>query len=337
MKTLIVHEDRVTAVALRRLLEQRGHEVTLVENARDAWQALLTGDYVLVLAARLTAETDALDLVQRIRDLRKDRVPYIILLCPRARGLDQDSGQLAWADDYLAIPVDPTDLAARVALARRVLDLSAELDRAMAEVARLELELERISDLNETNTLEIRAMCRDLELANAHLKARAITDSLTGLKNHREFQERLEDEVNRATRYNLPLSLVMLDVDHFKRFNDSFGHPAGDEVLIRLAQILEKHARDSDILARYGGEEFAIILANTDREHAIAAAERFSAAIAEESWHGCSITVSMGISTLGIVPQSRADLTTEADMALYECKSRGRNRITHFADTRELA
>src|SRR5437879_1578049 len=97
------------------------------------------------------------------------------------------------------------------------------------------------------------------------------------------------------------------------------------------------HARETDILARYGGEEFAVILGNTDREHAISAAERFRIAIEQAKWPQSPITVSMGVSTHQILPQSRGDLTNEADMALYVCKNRGRNCTAHYSDTRELA
>src|SRR5439155_8293811 len=117
----------------------------------------------------------------------------------------------------------------------------------------------------EKHLQRINAYCGELEHANALLQALLVTDGLTGLKTHRAFQDRLEDEINRAARYQQHLSLIMLDVDHFKEYNDTFGHPAGDEVLRILARALQEHARDTDFIARYGGEEFTIILPNTDR------------------------------------------------------------------------
>lgn len=337
MNTLIVGDDRASVILLRSLLEQRGHTVRIVENAKEAWQTLRTETFSIVITSWLMADMGGLELARRIRSRSGVDNTHIILLFDEDRPADRSTATAAGADDFLTKPLDRDMVTARLNIAERLLTLKADLERKANEAERLHRELERINELNETHTEKVRAMCRDLEMANAHLKAKSITDSLTGLKNHREFQERLDDEIHRAVRYNHPLSLVMLDVDHFKRYNDAYGHPAGDEVLVRLAHILERHARETDVLARYGGEEFALILANTDRESAMAAAARFQSAIAEEVWPFHPITVSMGVSTLRLVPQTRADLITEADIALYECKGRGRNGAVHYADSREPA
>jgi diguanylate cyclase (GGDEF)-like protein len=123
-----------------------------------------------------------------------------------------------------------------------------------------------------------------LRLANEKLERLATTDGLTGLKNHRAFQELLANEYARATRYKKPLSLVMLDVDHFKGFNDSFGHPAGDVVLKRVASLLQENARTTDVAARYGGEEFALLLPETGPRGAAMTADRILQAIARDAW-----------------------------------------------------
>ena len=334
LRILIVEDDRVSAVLLRRMLEQLGHTVTIAENGMEAWQVLRSESFALVITDWMMPSMDGVDLSRRIRASGDSRT-YLILLSSRDRSEDRPFAVDAGADDFLTRPFDCEELFARIRVAERLLTMKAQLESRTAEVEHLNTELVRMARIDEKNLDEIRATCRDLEVAHAQLKARSITDSLTGLKNHREFQERLDDEISRASRYHLPLSLIMLDVDHFKRFNDRYGHPAGDEVLRTLAQLLKQHARETDILARYGGEEFAVILASTDRVHAIAAAERFRTAIADEAWPRRAITVSMGISTLRIVPQSRADLTTEADLALYTSKSRGRNCVAHYSEVRE--
>ena len=336
MKTLIVENDRVSAILLRRLLEQQGHEVTLVETGTDAWQRLRAGSYGLVLAASAMPGMDGLDLTRRIR-AGGDAATYIVLVSSRDRSDDRISGLEAGADDFLSKPFDREEVFGRIFVAERLMAMKTALTATSTKLAHTQAELVRLADVSENYVDELRTTCRNLEAAHVQLKATSITDGLTGLKNHREFQERLDDEINRASRYNLPLSLIMLDVDHFKRFNDTYGHPAGDEVLKTLAKILSDHARDSDVLARYGGEEFALILANTDREHAMAAAERFRAAIEREPWPHQPVTASMGVSTLRLIAQTRADLTTEADMALYACKSQGRNCVMHFGDVREPA
>jgi len=165
---------------------------------------------------------------------------------------------------------------------------------------------------------------------NSKLRALATLDGLTGLKNHRSFQERLDLEQQRASRYDIPLSLIFLDVDKFKVFNDTFGHPAGDEVLKIVARTLQQEARVTDFVARYGGEEFAIILTNTDYAGALVVAERFRAAIEAAGWNDKIVTASFGVTTMLPEHQNAASLIAEADRALYYSKQHGRNRVTHL-------
>jgi diguanylate cyclase (GGDEF)-like protein/PAS domain S-box-containing protein len=166
-----------------------------------------------------------------------------------------------------------------------------------------------------------------LEGAIAELEIVAVTDSLTSLKNRGALMERLGEEVQRARRYNLPLSLAMLDVDHFKSYNDSFGHPAGDEVLRCVAQILQTHARPSDFNARYGGEEFVVILSNTALQGALAHAERIRQAIQNEPWPQRGVTASIGVAALSENITDGNALLRAADDALYKAKHAGRNRV----------
>ncbi len=173
-----------------------------------------------------------------------------------------------------------------------------------------------------------------LEESNAKLAYLATTDGLTGLNNRRAFDEHLIQEVSRASRHKAPLSLLMLDIDHFKLYNDTFGHPEGDEALRHVAQLILAHARSTDSAARYGGEEFAVLLPNTDREGALRLADRFRHALEAASWTHRVITASVGVSTLSTTPGSSAAsrasaLVEEADRALYQAKSQGRNRVVH--------
>ena len=167
-----------------------------------------------------------------------------------------------------------------------------------------------------------------LEAANAQLKALATTDGLTGLKNHRSFQEKLAEEFERSRRYHKPLALLLLDVDKFKQFNDTFGHPAGDETLKQVAATLQAEARATDFVARYGGEEFVIALPETDTEGAMILAERIREAIAEHEWKHRAITVSVGVASLQISTLDPAFMIEEADKALYLSKQNGRNQVT---------
>ncbi len=167
-----------------------------------------------------------------------------------------------------------------------------------------------------------------LEEAIAKLEIVALTDSLTGLKNRGALTERLREEVRRARRYELPLSLAVLDVDFFKDYNDSFGHPAGDDVLRGVSQILKTHARPSDFSARYGGEEFVVILANTHLSGALAHAERIRHAVENAKWQSQEVTVSIGVASLTENITSDDELLRAADDALYKAKRAGRNRVT---------
>ncbi|HWU36393.1 MAG TPA: GGDEF domain-containing protein, partial [Candidatus Acidoferrum sp.] len=161
----------------------------------------------------------------------------------------------------------------------------------------------------------------------------AITDELTGLANHRQFYHQLAREVRRAQRYKRPLTLLMLDLDYFKQYNDKFGHLAGDQALRETAEVLRRNARDVDILARYGGEEFAIILPETEMERALIHAERARAAVAGHAFRGKDsnpqgdLTVSIGVATLTPAMRKIEELVHAADQALYRAKSQGRNRL----------
>ncbi len=170
---------------------------------------------------------------------------------------------------------------------------------------------------------------RELEFANAQLKVLASSDALTGLYNRGALNRKLDEEVGRAKRYQLPFSILLLDVDYFKRFNDSFGHPAGDEVLRQVARLLQLATRSTDFVARYGGEEFAILLPQTSEPSAMIVAERIREAIAKADWPHRPITVSIGVATLS--PHlSSGSLVQLADDALYQAKTAGRNRVSHI-------
>lgn len=171
----------------------------------------------------------------------------------------------------------------------------------------------------------------ELKRANVALEALATTDGLTGLKNHRAFQERLAEEVSRASRYGTPLSLMLLDVDHFKRYNDAHGHPAGDDVLRTVGRILQAGARDTDIVARYGGEEFVLVLPQTDLHGALIFAERLRAAVQNQPWPLRAVTASFGVASLRLGEESGTGLVTRADTALYQSKASDRNHVSAAA------
>lgn len=168
-----------------------------------------------------------------------------------------------------------------------------------------------------------------LEAANRQLEGLAMHDSLTGLGNRRAFEHRLGQEMNQAKRYGTPLSVLLLDVDSFKAYNDTFGHPAGDEILRRLSQIIRSQGRDTDFFARYGGEEFIVILPLTDAAGAMVLAERLRVAVEQTSWPERPVTVSLGAATLLPTMPDGGALVAAADQALYAAKTAGRNCVFH--------
>ena len=167
----------------------------------------------------------------------------------------------------------------------------------------------------------------------SRLEKEAITDGLTGLYNHRHFYNRLEFEINRAARANSPVSVLILDVDNFKKYNDRYGHPKGDEVLRKCSAALRESVRSVDIAARYGGGGFAVILAETDKEGAIVVAENIRRAIEglrfpdEEGDTTHNVTVSIGVSSYPADTKEMNDLVKLADDALYSAKREGKNRV----------
>ncbi len=172
--------------------------------------------------------------------------------------------------------------------------------------------------------------------AHAQVERLAVTDGLTGLYNHRRFQERCHEEFVRSARYSDPFSILMIDIDYFKRINDTHGHPAGDAVLKLLSKLLLKRVRTHDLVARYGGEEFVVLLLKSDARQALRMAERIRKGVEATSfeWQGekIPVTVSIGAASFPEDAGKREDLIACADRALYASKRGGRNRTTLHKD-----
>jgi diguanylate cyclase (GGDEF)-like protein len=195
---------------------------------------------------------------------------------------------------------------------------------------------------NQRDLLEVLVNQAATSLANARfhgeIERLAVTDGLTGLFNHRHFQERLAQEFNRVRRSAEPVSLLLIDIDFFKKINDTYGHPVGDSVLRKVADIIRRTIRTVDIPARYGGEEFAVILVGSDAGGAVKMAERLRKSVADTKLFSdrntFSVTISIGISTYTKDIRGKEVLIERADEALYDAKESGRNRSVLWSETK---
>ena len=178
------------------------------------------------------------------------------------------------------------------------------------------------------------AMLQSAAVRLSRAEIDAITDSLTGLYNHRYLHERLSEELSRARDQQRPLSVLFCDLDHFKGYNDSNGHSAGDAVLREIAQVIEQSVRNIDVAGRYGGEEFVVLLVETERETALVVAERIRERIRAAGFtaNGVPLTVSIGVAGYPDDADRREDLLNKADWAMYLAKRRGRDQVASFGD-----
>lgn len=211
-------------------------------------------------------------------------------------------------------------VAALTALSRQVV--------TQLELRRYAADLQRASADREVYLAQLEAYQRRLEAANIKLEELSLTDKLTGVANRAAFDQRLEEEVYRSTRYGSPMSLLLVDIDGYKEFNDSLGHQAGDAALQIIAQALQC-IRPSDFVARYGGDEFAVVMPATANAGACILAERIRKAVTNSPFTQRKVTVSIGASTIAPDVGEPSLLIAAADKALYAAKEGGRNQVVH--------
>ncbi len=356
---LIVEDIATEAFTLRKVLERADYQVTLATTGEEALRLLAMREFKLVITDIDMPGMNGYEMCLAIKDSLRTRTIPVILLTTLSSPANILQGLQSKADYYLTKPYTPSLLLARM---QTLLDRPPTPPDADAEPLPVALDgkqhvvtagrrqllnlifstyecavqqnrelIATQAELNHRND-QLREQQEQLRIANEQLQALATTDGLTGLKNHRTFKERLTEEFDRATRYHLPLSLMLLDVDHFKLFNDAHGHPAGDEVLKRVAKRLTESTRSTDFVARYGGEEFVVLLPFTHQQAALALAERTRAAIQGSKWELRDVTASFGVATLNADIATAAAMVKLADDALYRSKENGRNRVTHASE-----
>ncbi|MCA9552112.1 MAG: diguanylate cyclase [Myxococcales bacterium] len=287
--------------ALRRrvagLLQAGGHMVRQARSEAEAMAALVSDDGPTVALIDQALSGSAGELLGRARTMRPDRYIYAVLLVDGRGRAATVAAREAGADDCLAKPVEPRELDAYLASAQRIIQLATQLRSA-----------------------------RD------RFRAQATQDPLTGLSNRVAVQEILERELARADREGSPVAVIMVDLDHFKRINDTFGHQAGDEVLREAGNRMKGAVRVYDTVGRYGGEEFIVVLPGADAQVAARVAQRLrtqlSAGGVSTAEGQIPVTASLGVAACeagaGVAP---AELIRRADAALYQAKAEGRDRV----------
>jgi two-component system cell cycle response regulator len=301
-KVLLVDDDEIMLERLKIPMLETGYQVFTATNGAAALAALRRNFMSIVILDRNMPGMDGLALCRAIRRQAWPGYVYLMLLTAHDAEEDVLLGLGAGADDYLSKGVSDAQLIARLSAATRVLKLEHSLKSALDERRRM-----------------------------------AMTDALTGAHNRRYFMRYLSAELKRARRFRTELSLLVLDVDHFKQVNDTYGHAAGDLVLQKLVKRIQKCLpRDYDWCARVGGEEFAVVLPQTDLAGAAVVAEKLRKGVEELSIRLSagvrSITVSIGVSGLQAMPMRETTtvemLLAHADRYLYKSKEAGRNRVT---------
>jgi two-component system, cell cycle response regulator len=297
-RVVLIEDDPAIVRLLVRVLSTAGMQVIPCATGAEGLEVVERGAWDLCLLDRRLPDLDGIEICRRIKaDARFDARQVIILSAYSSLDARVEALNLG-ADDYIIKPFHPTELLARVNASRRVVEMQQQLVD----------------------------MARQLE----ELSAR---DDLTGIFNRRHFGAMLERAFDHSNRYRRPLSVAIIDVDHFKDINDSFGHQAGDTVLAEVAKRFSRSVRSSDYLARYGGEEFVVLLPETQLEDALTFSEKLRAAIATApvaigQGQALPVTVSVGAASLAHTRfHSPTEMIAAADQALYRAKRNGRNRV----------
>lgn len=446
MNVLIAEDDGVSRLVLRKALEELGCSVHAVKDGEEAWELFQKSTFPLVISDWMMPGVDGIELCRRVRSVRDRGYTYFILLTARDSKQDRLHAIESGADDFLSKPLDRAELASRLSVARRILDMEHRLREANRELARqkeelelktqaLEMSQEMVQQANqrfrelfdnvpvacytfdpngiiyewnraaalqygwegyeileqsifdtiireedsglmqelirqlmhgEGSVVESVDRCRDgsiryvlrslfplhgaageviagicasvditqrvqyereLRALNERLESLAFTDALTGLLNHRAMQDKLGEMFADARSGVQKFSLILLDIDHFKRFNDTFGHHAGDDVLRLVAQVLQQKAPPGSFVARYGGEELSVLLPGYQLADAVNVAEKLRQAIASADNPYRQVTASFGVAEYMPYMHSPSDVVEVADAALYEAKRSGRNCV----------
>jgi two-component system, cell cycle response regulator len=293
---LVAEDDPIFRHLLESWLETWGYQVTTAENGHDAWEILRRPDApALLILDWMMPGIDGLELCRRLRAKQHEQYQYVLLLTGKDNKQDIVDGLNAGADDYLTKPFDIDELRARLRAGKRILSLQHELIQAREA-----------------------------------LRFDATHDALTGLWSRGATLHLLATEMQRGSRANVSAGILMVDLDHFKSVNDTYGHLAGDEVLKQTACRISQAVRSYDFVGRYGGEEFLVILADCTPDDLRIIAERIRTAVADLPIVTGTAQVHATVSIGAVVASNQVhdlEVLATADSALYEAKRSGRNRV----------
>ena len=308
MKVLVADDSRVTLIKLKSVLKKWGYDVLAVENGDEAWKILRSDDTPkLAILDWMMPGMDGIEICRRLRSCTKEPYVYILMLTAKTGKQDIINGLEAGADDYVAKPFNTQELEVRLRTGKRIVELQEKL------------------------------VC-----AREKMREMALRDALTHLFNRRAILEILHEEYNRSQRQNSPLGVVMADIDHFKKVNDTYGHLVGDVVLSQVAERMSSSIRPYDSVGRYGGEEFLVILPGCSLGDAVKQANRLHEVIGSTpiEYGDCSIhtTVSFGVTSFdNTIKSNIEELVRFADEALYQAKMKGRNLVEPVQIQREIS
>jgi two-component system, cell cycle response regulator len=308
MQILVADDDPTSRLLLRAIVTKLGHECLVAVEGSSAWDLLSSGGIDVLLTDWMMPGLDGPELCRRVRDEQSDSYVYIVLTTGLHHPEHILEGMSAGADDYLIKPVDSFAVQTRLVAAQRVTELHTKLAHTQAE----------------------------LEKANLELLEQSLTDELTGLGNRRRMEEDLARTHARAIRMGRTYGVALFDIDHFKFYNDHYGHIAGDETLRQVATCIDLVVRAGECAYRYGGEEFLLLMPDCEPTESIfVTGERIRQVLVEAAIPHAArpsgpslVTLSGGVScwTPG-TPLSALDVIEQADEALFRAKSAGRNRI----------
>lgn len=305
-KTILIADDEPNIViSLEFLLQREGYRVLVARDGVEALAAIRAERPDLVLLDVMMPKFNGFEVCERLKNDEATRIIPVIMVTALNEIEDKIRATEAGADDFVSKPFNKLELLTRVK------------------------SLLRIKELHD----QLNAKVKELEQAKERLRQLAITDGLTGLYNHRYLKEHLEQELYRATRHRSEVSVIMIDIDHFKKFNDTYGHPAGDVLLSTVARMLKENIRKIDIAARYGGEEFCLVLGVTGKTAAAVVAEKMRRLVELSQFEPLElrangrVTISLGVATFPDDATAMNDLIAIADKRLYNAKQGGRNQV----------